>query len=161
MSPWLLFDSEAPSYFDNGLDILTPLLLKYWADCFRQGTSIENNKAELNGSAGSAGYYYYWAEPGKAPADWWHGSENVVSKILLTSGAWEIMNDDIQRFGEVLKDATSTNTINGAYGQLNVAEVITEVAGMHIGPTIDSAFLRPPTEFTKVITGWVYDRLAA
>lgn len=164
MSPWLVFESESPSYYDDkGLDLLTSRLLKYWADCFRKGTCIENNQLELLKKDGSAPGY--WSEPGKAPAEWWHNSSNVVSQILLTSGAYEIMNDDIQRFGDILKKASAIinkegDGKEGGHDSDKFITVMTEPAGMHIGPTVDSTFLRPPTEFTNMITGWVHERLA-
>ncbi|GJJ14097.1 hypothetical protein Clacol_008354 [Clathrus columnatus] len=139
MSPWLIFDSMAPSYVDNGFDVLIPSQLRYWADTFRNGTLIQNGSSENDG---------YWAEPRKAPNDWWSGSERVVNNIMLTSGAWEILHDDVQDFGKLLKEVRGDGV-----------DVVEEADGIHIGPTMDSGAHRLPSELTGIITRWVYERL--
>ena len=69
-----------------------------------------------------------YAEPGIAPADFWASLGDVVTKVQVTAGAWELIRDDILAFGAKLQQST--------------ADVVVQIAdhAVHVEPCVDFGY---------------------
>jgi len=144
MSPWLIFDSESDSFLNNKCDILSKKSLLAWGRFIREDTVEEGNTNESRG---------FWVEPRKAPVEWWRGTDKVSQHFLLTYGDREALKDDIIEFGKTLQ--------TGVEGTGVEVKVVGDPSGLHIDPTIDAYFGREVKDLTKIIAGWIHDRLAS
>lgn len=85
-SPWGEFNTSADSYTRNREKHTTSgPMLKRWA-------------ASFMGDAKGDEY----SQPFRASASWWAGLQSKVDAILITSGADEVMSDDIERFSHTI-----------------------------------------------------------
>ncbi|KAK7042714.1 Abhydrolase-3 domain-containing protein [Favolaschia claudopus] len=89
-SPWMSFTTEANSFdqFD-GIDFLDRRILGNYGKELLRGYSEEDNA---------------FAEPAKAPQEWFTGSAAFVDHFFVTAGEKEVMRDDIVRVAELLKE---------------------------------------------------------
>lgn len=69
-----------------------------------------------------------YAEPGLAPTDFWANLGDVVTKVQVTAGAWELIRDDVLAFGAKLQQST--------------ADVVVQVAdhAVHVEPCVDFGY---------------------
>ncbi|KAF8518499.1 Alpha/Beta hydrolase protein [Hysterangium stoloniferum] len=144
MSPWLIFDSESDSFLNNKCDLISMKPLLAWGRLIREGTAVEGNKNEPGG---------FWSEPGKAPVEWWNGTDKVSRHFLLTFGDREVFKDDIVKFGATLQTAVEGTNV--------AVKVVGGPAGLHADPTMDAVYGREVTELTKIIAGWIHDGLVS
>jgi len=119
-----------------------PLLA--WGRLIREGTPLERNKNEPGG---------FWVEPLKAPVEWWKGADKVSRHFLFTYGDREALKDDIMEFGNTLGAGTEGTNVE--------VKVVGDPNGLHIDPTMDAFFGREIKGLTKIIAGWIHDRLAS
>ena len=141
ISPWVVFESNAQSFVHNTKDVLSAIPLLTWGRMIRQGNVLADGKGEPHG---------YWSEPFKAPPEWWRDTAKVTRNVMVTYGQFEAFRDDDTAFVKKLR--------LGAGTEVDVAS-LEESRGIHIGPVIDASLRRAPSELTKAISGWVYDRV--
>ncbi|KAF8518500.1 Alpha/Beta hydrolase protein [Hysterangium stoloniferum] len=144
MSPWLIFDSESDSFLNNKCDVISIKPLVAWGRLIREGTALEGNKNEPGG---------FWAEPRKAPLEWWKGADKVSQHFLLIYGEREALKDDIIEFGKTLQASVEGTNVE--------VKVVGDPAGLHIDSTTDAFLHRKVRDVTKIIAGWIHDRLAS
>ena len=85
-SPWGEFDTSAPSYTRNqAKDLLKVPTLKRWAAAF------------LGGAEGDE-----YNQPFRAPLGWWADLPSKVEAMLVTTGADELMADDVEQFSQTV-----------------------------------------------------------
>ncbi|KAF7305735.1 Abhydrolase-3 domain-containing protein [Mycena chlorophos] len=132
LSPWasLTTDAKSASEFD-GIDVI-PLKVvgKLGRELLAAYPETESARA--------------FAEPAKASAEWFAGSERVVSRVLITCGGTECMRDDIVQLGELLKR------------QHSQTEVVVQNGGVHDDMLID--FMVKETklgELTPLVISWL------
>lgn len=86
MSPWVFLSgtTELVSHKTNAtLDLVHPLVLEYWASLYLEGTP-NADKAYVDQSV--------------APEAWLAGLDKIVTRVLVTAGADEVLRDDIAQF---------------------------------------------------------------
>ncbi|KAF8509300.1 hypothetical protein BU17DRAFT_56241, partial [Hysterangium stoloniferum] len=144
MSPWLIFDSESDSFLNNKCNIISIKPLVAWGHLIREGTALEGNKNELGG---------FWAEPHKAPLEWWKGADKVSPHFLLTYDEQEALKDDIIEFGKTLQASVEGTNVE--------VKVVGDPAGLHIDSTTNVFLHHKVRDIMKIIAGWIHDRLTS
>ncbi|PGH14584.1 hypothetical protein AJ79_02919 [Helicocarpus griseus UAMH5409] len=92
ISPWVSFSQDYASFKENQYkDILTPAILKRWAEYYIAGKETDN-----------------FLEPLRAPAEWWAGLK--VRDVLFVAGADELFLTPINMFVEKFKSAFPNTT---------------------------------------------------
>jgi acetyl esterase/lipase len=143
ISPWVVFESNVPSFVNDGGDNLSNRLLRYFAELLLQNSVLTDTKGVPE---------EYWREPLRAPPDWWRGSEKVTKHIMFIYGEREALRDDIVSFVEKVREGVSGT-------EMDIASVQDPI-GVHIAPVIDALMDRAPGETTKIMANWVHDRIA-
>jgi acetyl esterase/lipase len=141
MSPWVILESTAPSFVYSDKDTLSSKPLLAWGRMYRQGNALSDGMGEPGG---------YWSEPLKAPMEWWRDVAKVTRHVMVTYGEFEAFRDDNAAFAKKLKESVGP--------KVDVTSV-EEPRGIHIGPTSDANSERFSSELTKIISGWVHDRV--
>ncbi|KAJ6498432.1 Alpha/Beta hydrolase protein [Mycena vitilis] len=89
LSPWVSLTAETRSFNENdGIDFLSKKALA------RQGGIVLDGCPED---------FKVFAEPAKAPVEWFAGVDKLVDRAIITAGGSECMRDDIIALGEGLK----------------------------------------------------------
>ena len=143
ISPWVVFDSDAPSFVKNDNDTVSKETLLYWGRLAHDGNPPPDTKD---------GPEEYWREPLRAPPNWWNGTEDVTKHVAFVYGECEALRDDILSLIDKFKE--------GVAGERVDIVTVEEPMGLHIGPIGDAARARAPSDVTKIIAEWVHDRLA-
>lgn len=85
-APWINFNRDWPSMTENAYkDIITPTVLKTWSTAYLDGNNQGDN----------------WAEPDRAPAEWWQDVK--TERILILAGGDEILLSPIEAFANKIK----------------------------------------------------------
>ena len=142
ISPWVVFDSDAPSFVNGDNDCLPGEAITQWERIMRQWNLPLDTKSEPE---------EYWREPLRAPQDWWSDIEKVTKHIMFTYGGWECLRDDILSLVEKFR--------KGVTGEKVDIVTATQPRDLHVGPTLDALNKRPPGILTKLTAEWVHDRL--
>ncbi|KAJ7765648.1 Alpha/Beta hydrolase protein [Mycena metata] len=88
-SPWASFTTDTKSFQEfDGIDFLDRRILGAYGSELLEGYS-EGDRA--------------FAEPAKAPQDWFEGVGELVDHIFITAGEREVMHDDIVNVAQGLK----------------------------------------------------------
>jgi acetyl esterase/lipase len=91
-APWVSFSTEWPSMKENEWkDIITPSLLKHWANVYRGDKAADN-----------------WNEPINAPAKWW--ADVKTERILILAGGDEILLSPIEEYAKKIKSVFPETT---------------------------------------------------
>ncbi|KAF7327279.1 Abhydrolase-3 domain-containing protein [Mycena kentingensis (nom. inval.)] len=135
ISPWASLTTESKSFAESaGVDFMPAAILTQYGE-------------ELLPAFGTV--YAAFAEPAKAPADWFSGVESVVKNILMTAGSKEGMRDDILQVADVLKKHHGLVTLEVQDG------------GVHGDPLLD--FMTKESKLgplTPIIIDWLTLRFA-
>lgn len=70
-----------------------------------------------------------YAEPGIAPADFWSNLGDVVSKVQVTAGEWEVIRDDALQFGGKLRQSSAKVVVQVAKGAVHVEPCVDFAVG--------------------------------
>ncbi|KAF8500676.1 Alpha/Beta hydrolase protein, partial [Gautieria morchelliformis] len=143
ISPWVVFDTNAPS-FVNDRDGISPAVIRAWGKLFLPENVPADNKD-------SDSREEYWREPLKAPQAWWHGTEKVTKHMMFLSSEREVLRDDILSMVEQVRAGV-------AEGKVDITAV-EYPGGLHINSIVDAFLARPPHDVTRMMAGWVHDRL--
>ncbi|GJJ15150.1 hypothetical protein Clacol_009425 [Clathrus columnatus] len=149
ISPWVTFGSSStPPTSKRNLDYLNHTILTIWGDAAKKGSALELTKPNHGQLCEPGGY---WGEPMKAPSEWWNGVEKISTNILITSGDWEFLHNDIQEFGKSFKQAVAPRGVK--------INVLGEPNGVHMGPVFEKLWDFAPNTLTDVVIDWVYERI--
>jgi acetyl esterase/lipase len=97
ISPWLEYNTDAPSFARNDARDVLPLnSWQVFADIVRPGIvpALHNH-----------------LEPGIAPRGWWKGLGRVFPRILITAGEHEGIVDPIEKTGAVIAEEVKDTTV--------------------------------------------------
>ena len=142
ISPWLVFDSDAPSFLNNDRDGISGETLLRWGALMRGFRKLPcgiKDEPEV-----------YWREPLRAPQEWWHGTDKVTEHIMFTYGESEGLRDDILSFVEKFTKSVSGNKVN--------ISTAADPMGVHIAPILDAMVARAPTDVTQSMAEWITSR---
>ena len=97
ISPWLEYNTDAPSFVRNSARDVIPLnSWQVFADIVRPGIVPE---------------LHNHLEPGIAPRSWWKGLGRVFPRVLITAGEHEGIVDSIQKTGTVIAKEVKDTTV--------------------------------------------------
>lgn len=126
ISPWLIFDTNAPSFEENEhKDMYGKASLYDWAHDFAPAPTDRNN----------------YTEPLRADVSWWSGKP--ARSILNLAGEYEMFRDDIQAFGRNLEKA-----------KLNVKTVTCSMQ-VHVDCILDAQSGLEHGQMSAEIWGWL------
>jgi len=134
ISPWLEYNTDAPSFVRNRARDVIPLnSWQVFADIVRQGIVPE---------------LHNHLEPGIAPRDWWKGLGRVFPRVLITAGEHEGIVDQIQKTGAVIAEEVKDTTVFVLPG--GVHEDFIEAFGVGEGESGDDY---------KLVVSWLSESL--
>ncbi len=97
ISPWLEYNTDAPSFTHNSARDIMPLnSWQSFADIVRQGIVPA---------------LHYHLEPGIAPHGWWEGLGRMFPRVLTTAGEYECIVDQIQRTADAIAEEVKDTTV--------------------------------------------------
>jgi acetyl esterase/lipase len=116
ISAWVSFQSDSQAYLRNrSKDIHTGGAMHEWADDF--ALESERNK---------------WSEPIQADALWWKAFP--VNKTMNIWGDYELFQDDIAKFGQVLEAAGAGIRNVECPLQVHIDCILDAQTGLEVGP---------------------------
>ena len=97
ISPWLEYNTDAPSFARNNTrDLLPRHAWHVCSDIVRQGIVPE---------------LHNHLEPGIVPPGWWKGLGGIFPRILITAGEYECIGDQIQKTGAAIAEEVKDTTV--------------------------------------------------
>jgi acetyl esterase/lipase len=97
ISPWVEFDTNAPSCVRNAARDVAPMrLYQLFADAVKPGVSP---------------VLRFHFEPGLAPHGWWSGLGRISSRVLVTGGEHEGFIDPILNTAAVISEEVQDTTV--------------------------------------------------
>ena len=97
ISPWAEFNADTPSFTRNRTRDMMPVpAYQIFTDIVLQGVTPELR---------------HYFEPGLTPRGWWSGLGWVFPRVLITSGEYEVMVDQIQRMAAVIAEQVQDMTM--------------------------------------------------
>ncbi|KIJ33416.1 hypothetical protein M422DRAFT_783177 [Sphaerobolus stellatus SS14] len=145
ISPWVNLDIGGPSFTENSAkDIIDEDSLTGWSDMVREGTRQGGRTPESERN---------WLEAAKAPPEWWNGTAKVAKNVFLLYGEREVLKDGLVTFADNFKKGVKEEGVN--------VQVVEEKDGIHIATVVDAMRGFGINEITKVMAGWVHERITA
>jgi len=147
MSPWVIFESSAPSFVHVDKDTLSLKPLLTWGRMYRQGNALADGTGEPSG---------HWSELLKAPPEWWRDIAKVTRNVmitygeLITYGEFEAFRDDNAAFAKKLEESVGL--------EVDVTSV-EQPRGLHVEPLMYADRKVFSTDLTRIISEWVHDRV--
>lgn len=144
ISPWVIYESSAPSFMQKDKDILPHATVSILADIMRGTTAYDDRKGDPEG---------FWSEPLVAPTEWWRSTAHATRSVLIVYGSRELFTEDNAAFAKKMREGTAGTNVE--------IREIEEPYGLHIGPLIDAYLGRSPSEASKAIAEWANTRLTS
>ena len=141
ISPWVAFDSDAPSFLHNDSDAVSMIPLRSWGKLTKERIVPTNKDVPEE----------YWSEPRDAPPTWWNGTEKVTNHIMVAYGGREGLRDDILSFLEKLREGLAGHQVD--------IVAAPDPVGVHIGSFLEMLRERGPDDLAIVMSRWAHDRL--